>query len=137
MLRIIGFCMGLAALIGLAQPGAAQDAAAIERTIDSQLDAFNAGDLDAAWSHASPMIKGIFGTPENFGTMVQRGYPMVWTNADRRYLELREIGGRLYQKVLLRGPDGGLHVLDYQMIETAEGWQINGVSILPAPDVGA
>lgn len=137
MLRMIGFCLGLLAFAWGAQGAAAQDAAAIERTIESQLDAFNAGDIDAAWSHASPAIKGMFGTPETFGTMVQRGYPMVWSNADRRFLELREIAGRLYQKVLLRGPDGALHVLDYQMIETAEGWQINGVSILPAPDVGA
>lgn len=138
MLRIVCLCLGLMAF-GVASPHAqAQERnAGIEATIGSQLDAFNAGDVDAAWSHASPTIKGIFGTPENFAMMVQRGYPMVWTNSERRYLELREIGGRLYQKVLVRDMAGGLHVLDYQMIETPEGWQINGVSVLPAPDVGA
>ena len=28
-------------------------------------------------------------------------------------------------------------VLDYEMIELPEGWRINGVQVLPAPDVAA
>jgi hypothetical protein len=27
------------------------------------------------------------------------------------------------------------YILDYQMIETPEGWQINGVQVIPAPQV--
>jgi hypothetical protein len=38
---------------------------------------------------------------------------------------------------MIRDAQGALHLLDYQMIETANGWQINGVTLLPAPDVGA
>jgi hypothetical protein len=122
---------------GMTAEAMAQDRSTIEGTIGSQLDAFNDRDIEEAWSYASPMIQGMFGSPQNFGMMVQQGYPMVWTNSDVRYLELREIAGRLWQKVMLRDAQGGLHVLDYQMIETENGWQINGVSILPAPDVGA
>ena len=48
-----------------------------------------------------------------------------------RFLELREIAGRLWQMVMIRDAQGDLHVLDYQMIETAQGWQINGVQLLP------
>ena len=62
---------------------------------------------------------------------------MVWDNAEVRYLELRDVGGFLWQKVMLRDARGGLHILDYQMIQTADGWQINGVQLLPAPDIGA
>jgi len=120
-----------------AQDSGAQDSGAIEDVIGSQLQAFNDRDVDEAFSYASPMIKGMFGTPQNFGLMVERGYPMVWTNSDARFLDLREVAGRLYQRVLVRDAQGGLHVLEYQMIETPEGWQINGVSVLPAPDVGA
>ena len=69
--------------------------------------------------------------------MVQQGYPMVWDNADVRFLELRDVAGNLWQKVMVRDAKGGLHILDYQMIDTADGWQINGVQLLPAPDVGA
>ncbi len=115
----------------------AQDADAIEGVIGNQLEAFNDRDVDAAWQYASPNIKRLFGNPGNFGMMVQQGYPMVWDNADVRFLELRDVAGNLWQKVMVRDAQGGLHVLDYQMIETADGWQINGVQLLPAPDVGA
>jgi hypothetical protein len=69
--------------------------------------------------------------------MVQQGYPMVWDNADVRFLDLRDVAGFVWQKVMIRDAQGALHLLDYQMIETADGWQINGVTLLPAPDVGA
>ncbi len=134
MARIMGFILALVLSVGAAR---AQDADAIAGVIGSQLQAFNDRDVDAAFSYASPMIKGMFGTPQNFGLMVERGYPMVWTNSDARYLDLREVAGRLFQRVMIRDAQGGLHVLEYQMIETPEGWQINGVSVLPAPDVGA
>jgi len=115
----------------------AQDSDAIEDVIGSQLQAFNNRDVSKAWQYASPNIKRLFGSSDNFGMMVQRGYPMVWDNADVRFLELRDVRGNLWQKVMVRDAQGGLHILDYQMIETADGWQINGVQLLPAPDVGA
>ena len=115
----------------------AQDADAIEDVIGSQLQAFNNRDISEAWQYASPNIKRLFGNPGNFARMVQQGYPMVWDNADVRFLELRDLRGTLWQKVMVRDAQGGLHILDYQMVETAEGWQINGVQLLPAPDVGA
>lgn len=130
----------IAAVFGLfltVMPAMAQDARAIQGVIGSQLEAFNDRDVGQAWTYASPNIQRLFGDPGNFGMMVQRGYPMVWDNADVRYLELREIAGNLWQKVMIRDANGGLHMLDYQMVETENGWQINGVQLLPAPDVGA
>jgi len=115
----------------------AQDNAAIEDVIGSQLQAFNDRNVEEAWAYASPNIKRLFGSPGNFGTMVQQGYPMVWDNAEVRFLELRDVSGFLWQKIMLRDRSGALHILDYQMIETSQGWQINGVQLLPAPDVGA
>lgn len=115
----------------------AQDSDAIEGVIGGQLEAFNNRDVSEAWQYASPNIKRLFGNPGNFGMMVQQGYPMVWNNADVRFLELRDVAGNLWQKVMVRDAQGGLHILDYQMIETSDGWQINGVQLLPAPDVGA
>ena len=120
-----------------ATPAFAQDADAIEGVIGEQLQAFNDRDVGAAWQSASPNIQRLFGNPGNFGMMVQQGYPMVWDNAEVRFLELREVSGLLWQKIMVRDAAGGLHVLDYQMVETANGWQINGVQLLPAPDVGA
>jgi len=109
----------------------------IENVIGDQITAFQADDFERAFEFASPNIKGIFGTPERFGRMVQNGFPMVWRPSSVRYLELREIAGRLYQKVVVEDGDGQYHVLDYEMLETADGWQINGVQLLRAPSVGA
>ncbi len=127
---VFGFWMAATAVF-------AQDSDAIETVIGNQLEAFNDRDISEAWQYASPNIKRLFGDPGNFGMMVQQGYPMVWDNADVRFLELRDQGGMLWQKVMVRDAQGGLHILDYQMVETAQGWQINGVRLLPAPDVGA
>ena len=69
--------------------------------------------------------------------MVRNGYPMVWRPGEVRFLALRDIDGALWQKVMIRDQAGELHMLDYQMIEGPEGWQINGVQILRRPDVGA
>jgi hypothetical protein len=106
-------------------------------TIQGQIDAFLADDFATAFTFASPAIKGIFGTSDRFGSMVRQGYPMVWRPGSVRYLDLEDRAGALYQKVLITDAQGVPHLLEYQMIETAEGWQINGVRIIPAPEVGA
>ena len=109
----------------------------IEATIQGQVDAFLADDVATAFTFASPMIKGLFGSPERFGEMVRNGYPMVWRPGEVRYLDLREIDGALWQKVFIRDRAGAVHILDYQMIRAGEGWQINAVHLLEAPGVGA
>lgn len=110
---------------------------AIEGTIQSQIEAFQADDFAGAFTYASPNIQTLFRDPDNFGSMVKNGYPMVWRPDELRFLELREIAGNLWQKVLIRDAAGTVHILDYQMIQTPEGWRINGVQLLRAPDVGA
>ena len=120
----------------LALPVQAQEAP-IQSTIQSQLDAFQSDDYARAFTFASPMIKGMFGTPDNFGTMVQQGYPMVARHGAVQMLELRTVAGNLWQRVMITDTMGRTHLLDYQMIETTDGWQINAVQLLPAQDVGA
>ena len=110
---------------------------AIETVIRQQFDAFRAEDVGTAFSFASPGIKGMFGTPENFGRMVRDGYPMVWRPAGVQFLDLRRVAGNLWQRVMVTDQAGRTHLLDYQMIETDQGWQINGVQILPQAGVGA
>jgi hypothetical protein len=129
----------LSAAALLALPSMAQEAprSEIEGVIQNQIDAFVRDDFDTAFTYASPNIKQLFGTPDRFGMMVRQGYPMVWRPADVRYLDLETIDGRLWQKVMITDAAGAVHVLGYQMIETAEGWQINGVQVLQAPQVGA
>lgn len=123
-------------IVGLGGPVAAQNTD-IEATIGAQFDAFRADDFGQAFGYASPNIQGMFGTAENFGGMVRNGYPMVWRPAVVRYLELREIAGALWQKVMITDAEGVVHILDYQMIEVENGWKINGVHLLKAQDLNA
>lgn len=123
-------------LTALALPLRAQQVP-IQDTITNQLDAMQAEDFVRAFSYASPTIKSIFGSVENFETMVKRGYPMVWQHDSVRMLELRTVAGNLWQRVMITDLAGRSHLLDYMMVETAEGWQINAVQLLQNAGVGA
>ena len=128
-----------AVFLALSGPSVAQEArnSNVEATIQSQIDAFLVDDFVTAFTFAAPSIQSMFQTPENFGRMVREGYPMVWRPSEVRFLEFQTQGQRVFQKVLMRDARGTPHVLEYSLIETGDGWRINGVRILPSPDVGA
>lgn len=128
----------LALSLLLGAPAAADPAAkpAIAATIEGQFQAFLADDVDAAFGFAAQSIRDIFVTPERFGAMVRQGYPMVWRPAEWRFLDLREIQGNLWQRVMIRDGAGRLHFLDYGMRPTPDGWRIRAVQILRAPEAG-
>ncbi|OYU40886.1 MAG: DUF4864 domain-containing protein [Pseudorhodobacter sp. PARRP1] len=128
--------LSVAVFAALALPAVAQEAP-IQQTIQQQLDAFNAQDVPKAWSFASPNIKGIFGTEDKFAEMVEKLYPMVWRHGDVRMLELRTVAGNLWQRVMITDLGGRTYLLDYMMVETKDGWQINAVQLLPQQGVGA
>jgi hypothetical protein len=110
---------------------------AISGVIQSQIDAFLADDFERAFTFASPMIKRMFGNADRFGMMVRQGYPMVWRPAEVQFLEQAPKAGAVHQRVLVTDQGGVPYVLDYEMIPTPEGWQINGVRVERAPQVGA
>jgi hypothetical protein len=125
----------IAALL-LAVPAWAQDET-VESTIRSQIDAFLQDDFPTAFGFASPGIRAMFGTPERFGQMVTQGYPMVHRPADLRLLDSRSEDGRLLQRVEITDGQGRLHLLDYEMLETPDGWRIDGVFLLRSDALGA
>jgi len=133
MIRLI-----LAALtaVTLSGPVPAQEGP-VQGVIADQIEAFQRDDFDAAFGFASPLIQGLFGTPENFGLMVRRGYPMVWRPADVQYLDQRVEAPYTYQNIRIRDADGAVFNLEYQMIATPDGWQINGVQFIEAPGLSA
>lgn len=128
------FVFSCAAVLGACPAVAQQDA--LQSTILNQFEAFKADDFVTAFGFASPVIKGIFGTPENFGAMVRQGYPMVYRPAEVRMLDQRQVGDTTIQRVLVTDAQGRSHVLDYQMVETPDGWQINGVTLVPSGGIG-
>ncbi len=125
-------------VIGLNGPLSAQGSDdPITGVIQDQIEAFQEDDFATAFSFASPMIKRLFGSPDRFGLMVRQGYPMVWRPADVEYLDQKSENGVVYQNVLITDRQGVPHMLEYQMIQTSDGWQINGVQFLQPPAVGA
>ncbi|WP_299143208.1 DUF4864 domain-containing protein [uncultured Tateyamaria sp.] len=128
----------MGALLAASMTGAAfaQDTE-IQGVIGNQIEAFKSDNFEEAFSFASPGIRGIFGTPENFGRMVTQGYPMVWRPAEVTYLGLDDENGVLSQTVRIVDADGATHLLKYRMLETDDGWKINGVQLIEAPGVSA
>lgn len=120
----------LAALV----PAAAQPDPA--DVIAAQIEAFLADDFETAFSYAAPGIKRMFVTPENFGLMVRRGYPMVWRPAEVRYGPRETQGTAVLQTVYITDAAGNLHALEYRMVPAGETWQIAGVRFLEAPAIG-
>ncbi|WP_133489199.1 DUF4864 domain-containing protein [Aliiroseovarius marinus] len=116
-------------LLGLAlmlTPAYAQDQS-IEDVISSQIDAFGAQDTDKAFSYASPNIQNLFGTPENFGMMVQNGYPMVQNPAELEYVDQITNGSYTLQRLRIQDQSGKDHWFAYEMIVIDGKWRINGV----------
>jgi len=124
-------------LIVLTTLGATAQQADIESTITGQFEAFKADDFEGAFQFASPNLQMMFRSAENFKRMVTAGYPMVWKHSEFRFLDLREAAGTLWQKVQVTDLKGFTYLLDYQMVETPDGWRIAAVQLLDPPSVSA
>ncbi|MDZ7709088.1 MAG: DUF4864 domain-containing protein [Roseovarius sp.] len=102
--------------------------------ISDQISAFQADDVTRAYQFASPFIREKFGSPETFGRMVREGYPMVWRPSEVTFLEARDMGGKLWQEVLLRDAEGRGWIAEYELVELDGILKINGVRIRKAPE---
>ena len=113
------------------------DRAAIQATIEAQIDAFRRNDDAAAFALASPMIQGMFETQDRFMAMVRTLYPPVHRPRLVDFGELVKIAGALVQKVELIGPDGTPALALYTMIRGPDGWRINGVALTASEKLAA
>lgn len=124
-----------------AVPASAQDDAtrdpAIEQVIQQQLSAFQANDLDTAFSFASPTIQEKFGSSERFGQMVEMGYPMVWRPSRYQMQRIVQTEMGPVQVVLFEDGAGRLHEAGYLMQQIDGVWRINGVKLRALPGVGS
>ena len=109
----------------------------IQNTISNQLKAFAADDFTEAFTHASPGIKDIFGSVENFSNMVKKGYPMVWRYNNFQFLKLEETAQGYSQIVRITNKKDELFLLKYYMQNISGIWNISGVSVIEASDFSA
>lgn len=109
------------------------------QTIESQLNAFLAGEDALAYSFAAPNIRTMFPTQDAFMAMVRNGYPQVHRPRNFAFGKVEEPGpGRVVQHVLIQGPDGK----DYEAVYTLElqpdgVFRITGVSLRAATTLGS
>ena len=115
----------------------ANEKADIQSTISDQLRAFASDNFIEAFTHASPGIKDIFGTVENFSNMVKKGYPMVWRYNNFEFLNLEKTPQGYSQIVRITDQNDKLFLLKYFMKNVAGIWKISGVSIIEASDFSA
>ena len=113
------------------------DSMAIRQVISSQLSAFQADDGETAFFFASPMIRGIFKTPDHFMSMVKQGYPAVYRPRSTEFLDIRESPRGPLQDVHVIGPDGVPVIARYMMEKQRDGaWKINGCEMIKRSTVG-
>ena len=123
------------ATISHAQSQATDD---IQKTIESQLFAFQADDAVTAYSFAAPNIQSIFPTPDRFMTMVKRGYQPVYRPQSYAFGEQRPLNGQMAQEVQLIGPQGDSWTALYTLQQQSNGdWKITGVQLVKSPGLSA
>ena len=90
----------LAFLVGLAAPArAADDVAAAQGVIRSQVEAFSHDDAVAAYSYAAPAIQSLFPQPDIFLAMVRGSYAPVYRHKRFEFGEARASDGQIAQRV--------------------------------------
>ena len=116
---------------------AAEPDDSIQAVIADQIAAFQANDVERAFTHAAPNIQRIFETPQRFGQMVQQGYPMVWRPARYEWLKIVQTDFGPVQVVLFEDQSGRLHEAGYLMQQVDGVWRINGVKLREVEGIGA
>src|SRR6267154_1422467 len=108
-----------ALLISLAAPArAADDVAAAQGVIRSQVEAFSRDDAAAAFSHAAPAIQEIFPHADIFMSMVRNSYAPIYRLKSFDFGETRVSDGTIAQRVHIVDADGipweALYTLELQ-----------------------
>jgi hypothetical protein len=124
----------LAFLIGLAAPArAADDVAAAQGVIRSQVEAFSHDDAAAAYSYAAPAIQNLFPQPDIFMAMVRGSYAPVYRHKSFEFGEARASDGQIAQRVHIVDADGVPWEALYTLEQQADGsLKITGCTLLKA-----
>lgn len=110
----------------------AQDAAAADRVVLAQLDAFKRGDFDAAYAFASESIHEQFDRAA-FEAMVRGGYPEIAAPASVS-VDGHEAGpnGHVFVLVRVWGANGRAVQAVWELTPEGGGFRVDGVVTRPA-----
>jgi hypothetical protein len=106
-------------LLSLASPArAADDVAAGQTVIRSQVEALGRDDAATAYSFAAPAIRDMFPQADIFMDMVRRSYAPVYRHKSFEFGEARVSGGQIAQRVHIIDAEGvpweALYTLEQQ-----------------------
>ena len=136
-MRILLVLLVMAGLSGAASAFSDTDRAAIQSTIEQQLQAFLSDDGARAYSFAAPNIKQLFPSEAIFMEMVQRGYQPVYRPRSYSFGKLTETGDSLEQIVDIVDAAGAFWVALYTLAQFDGAWRITGCYLLKKPGVAA
>lgn len=134
LLLVVG--SGAFAQSAFAAPGKAvrtsqSDARAIEKVIRDQIDAFGRNDARRAFAHATPDIRRMFGTPDDFMRMVRDAYAPVYRASSVVFLKLETIGGLTFQTVHLVDGEGRVWLARFAMRrQPGKAWKVGGCELV-------
>jgi hypothetical protein len=110
------------------------DQSAFQEIINDQIAAFNADDGLRAYSHAAPVIKQLFPSPDNFMSMVRQGYQPVYRQKSFSFGEVMDDMGRPSQEVTIVDVNGQTWTAIYSFERQANGsWKISGCRLVKVP----
>lgn len=140
MIRTFAIALGVAAQLAAAGTCLADEPVDTARSIiQDQIAAFLNDDVDAAYSFASPAIRGKFPDKTVFFDMVRRGYQPVYRPGNFAFGRSKVAGDQIIQEVLISAPDGKDWTAVYQLMKQPDGsYKINGVMMLqlaPGPEI--
>jgi hypothetical protein len=140
MIRTFAIALGVAAqLTGANLCWADEPVDTARSIIQDQIAAFLNDDAEAAYSFASPAIRGKFPDKTVFFDMVRRGYQPVYRPGNFAFGRSKVTGDQVIQEVLISAPDGKDWTAVYQLMKQPDGsYKINGVMMLqaaPGPEI--
>lgn len=127
----IAFFLFMTPFAAGAQAVSREDAAAVRKVIEAQIDAFRKDDGERAFSYATVGIQLTFGTAENFLEMVRSEYAAVYRPRTIEFGE-PELAGPddLVQPVRLTDGEGRAWLAIYPMQRGTDGvWRTNGCQL--------
>ncbi len=110
---------------------------AARHVIESQLNAFEHNDADAAYSYATPEIQALFPDSLEFLAMVAHHYPAVYRHKRVEFGDAAEENGHIAESVLFTDDDGKLWQAIYKLEKEPDGrWAISGCIVSESVETG-
>jgi hypothetical protein len=133
-MRVLLVLFVIFGLSGQAAAFSDTDRAAIQSTIERQLQAFLKDDGETAYSFAAPNIKMMYPSVDAFMAMVRQGYPQVYRPRNYEFGELKEEPGYLEQSVDIVDAEGQFWTAVYTLRQDTDGtWKITGCYLVKKP----